>query len=104
MMMLPPVLISLPFKLLMFVLVDGWALVVGSLLETFVQDGMGPRDSAQVAAQAAALPLLMIPIGVRACGRCKPGRKPMRIEPPLLLGSSVGSACRGYGRGHGRRG
>jgi flagellar biosynthesis protein FliP len=32
MMMLPPVLVSLPFKLLLFVLVDGWSLVVGSLL------------------------------------------------------------------------
>jgi len=39
MMMLPPVLISLPFKLLLFVLVDGWTLVVGSLLESFVQPG-----------------------------------------------------------------
>lgn len=35
MMMLPPVLISLPFKLLLFVLVDGWQLVVGSLLQSF---------------------------------------------------------------------
>lgn len=35
MMMLPPVLISLPFKLLLFVLADGWHLVVGSLLESF---------------------------------------------------------------------
>ena len=35
MMMLPPVLISLPFKLLLFVLVDGWHLVVGTLLESF---------------------------------------------------------------------
>jgi flagellar biosynthetic protein FliP len=35
MMMLPPVLISLPFKLLLFVLVDGWHLVVGMLLESF---------------------------------------------------------------------
>jgi len=34
MMMLPPVLISLPFKLLLFVLVDGWQLVVGSLMES----------------------------------------------------------------------
>lgn len=41
MMMLPPVLISLPFKLLLFVLVDGWALVVGSLLHSFVQPGAG---------------------------------------------------------------
>ena len=35
MLMLPPVLISLPFKLLLFVLVDGWRLVVGMLLESF---------------------------------------------------------------------
>lgn len=35
-MMLPPVLISLPFKLLLFVMVDGWQLVVGGLLRGFV--------------------------------------------------------------------
>lgn len=35
MLMLPPVLISLPFKLLLFVLVDGWRLVVGMLMESF---------------------------------------------------------------------
>jgi len=35
MMMLPPVLISLPFKLLLFVLVDGWFLVVQSLVQSF---------------------------------------------------------------------
>lgn len=35
MMMLPPMMISLPFKLLLFVLVDGWALVVGSLVKSF---------------------------------------------------------------------
>ncbi|MEX2673575.1 MAG: flagellar type III secretion system pore protein FliP [Phycisphaeraceae bacterium] len=35
MLMLPPVLISLPFKLLLFVLVDGWRLVVGNLLDSF---------------------------------------------------------------------
>ncbi len=35
MMMLPPVVISLPFKLLLFVLVDGWELVVGSLVKSF---------------------------------------------------------------------
>jgi len=39
MMMLPPILISLPFKLLLFVLVDGWRLVIGSLLASFP---MGP--------------------------------------------------------------
>lgn len=35
MMMLPPVLISLPFKILLFVLVDGWFLVVKSLVQSF---------------------------------------------------------------------
>lgn len=35
MMMLPPVVISLPFKLLLFVLVDGWQLVTGSILRSF---------------------------------------------------------------------
>jgi flagellar biosynthesis protein FliP len=35
MMMLPPVMVSLPFKLLLFVLVDGWYLVVGSLVRSF---------------------------------------------------------------------
>jgi flagellar biosynthetic protein FliP len=35
MMMLPPILISLPFKLMLFVLMDGWHLVVGSLIKSF---------------------------------------------------------------------
>lgn len=35
MMMLPPVMVSLPFKILLFILVDGWNLVVGSLVNTF---------------------------------------------------------------------
>lgn len=35
MMMLPPIIISMPFKLLLFVLVDGWSLVVGSLVKSF---------------------------------------------------------------------
>ena len=35
MMMMPPIMISLPFKLLLFVLVDGWHLIVGSLLTSF---------------------------------------------------------------------
>lgn len=35
MMVLPPVIISMPFKLMLFVLVDGWNLVVGSLMESF---------------------------------------------------------------------
>ncbi|HHL39410.1 MAG TPA: flagellar biosynthesis protein FliP [Deltaproteobacteria bacterium] len=35
MMMLPPVMISLPFKLMLFVLVDGWHILVGSLVKSF---------------------------------------------------------------------
>lgn len=35
MMMLPPVMISLPFKLLLFVLVDGWNLIIGSVVRSF---------------------------------------------------------------------
>jgi flagellar biosynthetic protein FliP len=39
MMMLPPILISLPFKLMLFVLVDGWNLLVGSIVRSFVPVG-----------------------------------------------------------------
>ena len=35
MLMLPPIMMSLPFKLLLFVLVDGWYLIVGSLVQSF---------------------------------------------------------------------
>jgi len=35
MMMLPPVVVSLPFKLIFFVLVDGWHLVAGSLVQSY---------------------------------------------------------------------
>jgi len=35
MLMLPPIIISLPFKILLFVLVDGWNLIVGSLMQGF---------------------------------------------------------------------
>ncbi len=35
MMMLPPIMISLPFKILLFVMVDGWYLIVGSLVRSF---------------------------------------------------------------------
>lgn len=35
MMMLPPIMISLPFKLMLFVLVDGWHMIAGSLLKSF---------------------------------------------------------------------
>lgn len=36
MMMMPPVMISLPFKLMLFVLVDGWHLILGSMVKSFV--------------------------------------------------------------------
>ncbi len=41
MMMLPPVVVSLPFKLIFFVLVDGWRLVAGSLVESFLHRAGG---------------------------------------------------------------
>jgi len=42
MMMLPPITISLPFKIIFFVLVDGWYLVTGSLIQGFDQVGAMP--------------------------------------------------------------
>ena len=42
MMMLPPVTISLPFKIIFFVLVDGWYLVSGSLIQSFDAFGISP--------------------------------------------------------------
>src|SRR5690606_1538930 len=45
MMMLPPVVISLPFKLIFFVLVDGWYLVAGSLVRSFVSGYLERRQS-----------------------------------------------------------
>ena len=38
MMMLSPMLVALPFKILLFVLVDGWSMTVGSLVSTFVSE------------------------------------------------------------------
>jgi flagellar biosynthetic protein FliP len=48
MLMLPPMLISMPFKLLLFVLVDGWQLVVGTLMTSVVQ----PEETVRIAAAA----------------------------------------------------
>ena len=36
MMMLPPMMVSMPFKLLLFVMVDGWNLLVGSLVNSYL--------------------------------------------------------------------
>ena len=35
MMMMSPVIVSLPFKIMLFVLVDGWTLLIGSLVQSF---------------------------------------------------------------------
>jgi flagellar biosynthetic protein FliP len=35
MMMVPPIIVSLPFKIMLFVLVDGWQLLIGSLVKSF---------------------------------------------------------------------
>ncbi|UCD76937.1 MAG: flagellar type III secretion system pore protein FliP [Phycisphaerales bacterium] len=48
MLMLPPVLISLPFKLLLFVLVDGWQLIVGSLMTSIAQPDIAMYQTAAV--------------------------------------------------------
>jgi hypothetical protein len=49
------VLISLPFKILLFVLVDGWNLVVGSLMRSFAQPGAIERLSEHAAVAAGAI-------------------------------------------------
>jgi flagellar biosynthetic protein FliP len=36
MIMLPPVMISMPFKLILFILVDGWTLLTGQLVRSFM--------------------------------------------------------------------
>lgn len=41
MMMLPPVIVSLPFKVIFFVLIDGWYMVAGSLMESYLQAAGG---------------------------------------------------------------
>ena len=48
MVMLPPVVISLPFKILLFVLVDGWHLVSESLVRGFVDMRGGAMDQSQI--------------------------------------------------------
>ncbi len=62
MMMLPPVLISLPFKLLLFVMADGWQLLAGSLLESFVLEGQIERLSDEFARTASEGLVLAAPL------------------------------------------
>ena len=42
MMMLPPIMIALPFKIVFFVLVDGWHLIAGSLVQSYGPTGGAP--------------------------------------------------------------
>ena len=72
MVQLPPVMLSAPFKILLFVLVDGWNLVVGSLVKSFYYRThfMTPEAAVQIireallAAFGLAAPLLLIGFGV----------------------------------------
>ncbi len=48
MMMLPPIIISLPFKVLLFVMVDGWYLLVSSLMREFQLTKGGVQLSQQL--------------------------------------------------------
>ena len=48
MMMLPPVMISLPFKLLLFVLVDGWGLIVTALVGSYYAEAADDRHRQHV--------------------------------------------------------
>lgn len=99
MMMLPPVLISLPFKLLLFVLVDGWSLVVGSLLESFVQDGGIERASAHAAAAVVLVPWAVVRRGQEVGRRAGDDCAGVAVRPGLarLLGAS---GCSRRGRSH----
>ena len=76
MMMLPPAMISLPFKLLLFVLVDGWHLITASLMGSF-RDVIDARARSRVtgsgigrrhrrAARVATVPRLVTPVATRA--------------------------------------
>lgn len=79
MMMLPPVLISLPFKLLLFVLVDGWQLVVGSLMTSVAQPG-NPVTTALIE-------LYTTPAGQDLAARYFHG------DPMRWLGATISHVC-----------
>ena len=52
MMMLPPVMISLPFKILLFVLVDGWGLIITSLIQSYAGTRMNANAVLDICLQA----------------------------------------------------
>ena len=62
MMMLPPIVISLPFKIIFFVLVDGWNLVCGSLIKSFDMDANLPGVVPAAIHGATPSPVPMTPI------------------------------------------
>lgn len=90
MMMLPPVLISLPFKLMLFVLVDGWTLIIGSLLDSFVVEGDSTRASAVPAAM-----LLFLVWNIR---RDPTTERSLRDDPPRARASLRALLSRGRTR------
>ena len=67
MMMLPPVVVSLPFKLIFFVLVDGWTLVAGSLIQSYGEPN--PTPAARFRQQSP------------ACASARRGRADCRPRP-----------------------
>ncbi len=80
MMMLSPVLISLPFKIMLFVLVDGWALVMGTLAQQFL------LPLAQANRIPTMTPETVMTIGTRAL------EITLLLSAPLLLVALV-TAC-----------
>ena len=75
MMMLSPLIVSLPFKLLLFVLVDGWGMLMGSLAQSFwVGRYMPPEAAITIVGQAIYLVLIIVTA---------------LIAPSLLLGLLV---------------
>ena len=65
MMMVSPVTIALPFKLMLFVLVDGWTLLLGSLVQSFTSVSEDRHDSG-IRHQSGAKRLVHADCGVRA--------------------------------------
>ena len=104
MLMLPPVLISLPFKLLLFVLADGWRLVVGasSHARLYRLDD-DPREQANVAKRhpeklAELQALLQVEIAAQQAARERLGAGAMA---PISPGRSERLEALGYGGGDG---
>ena len=92
MMMLSPMLISLPFKIMLFVLVDGWALVMGTLAASFyaMRTPMTPKPSSTIGQHALEVtlmlsaPLLLAALAVGSARRHVPGRDADQRDDAVL--------------------